>query len=516
MMDKVTAIKRRSLAEAERMEAVGAPVQWRHPDKSVLNGGRRDAPGLPLEVFGDAWGQWIVDHAKGVSAPPDFVMGGLLPTAGALIGNARWVSPWPGWREPPVIWVANIGDPSSGKSPAMDGSTEMLSRMELSLASSYEEELRRWEGVKETAKTIKEAWQADVKQAVKAGTAAPDMPADAVEPEPPVRPRLYTSDPTSQSIGEILAAHPKGLTLRRDELTGWIGSFDRYGGFGADRAMWAEAFGGRPYVIDRVKHREPIKIAHLSVSVVGGIQPDMLAETLLSGGNDGLAARFLCIWPERVPPIRPSRVADDGWAFSALDRLRGLRMGSDDRGNPRPILVALAPEAAELFQTWRLSNHEDQASAAGLYSSHLGKLPGYVLRISLVLEFMKWVASDRTEEPESVSLENLAAAADLVDEYLRPMAARAYGDAALPLAERHAAAIARRITKEHPETINARVIRRDWRLPNLNKPEHVNDALTVLEEADWIRKAQKTGTGRPRADYETNPLIWRSGNGKME
>ena len=91
------------------------------------------------------------------------------------------------------------------------------------------------------------------------------------------------------------------------------------------------------------------------------------------------------------------------------------------------------------------------------------------------------------------------------------MALRAYGDAAQPDAERHAAMIARRILKDHPKVLNARVIRRDWRLPGLKDAKHVHLALETLEEAGWCRRSPTRGgntPGRAREDYQVNPMVY--------
>ena len=37
---------------------------WPEPDLTILVAGRRKPPELPLEVFGDFWGQWISGHAE--------------------------------------------------------------------------------------------------------------------------------------------------------------------------------------------------------------------------------------------------------------------------------------------------------------------------------------------------------------------------------------------------------------------------------------------------------------------
>ncbi len=70
-------------------------------------------------VFG-AWADWIHKAAEVKSAPADYVALSLVTTASAIIGNTRWAVPWEGWKEPPILWGMLVGDPSAGKSPALD------------------------------------------------------------------------------------------------------------------------------------------------------------------------------------------------------------------------------------------------------------------------------------------------------------------------------------------------------------------------------------------------------------
>ena len=485
---------------------------WPVPDLTILVAGRRKPPELPLEVFGDFWGQWISGHAESKSAPVDYVAGGLLASASELIDNARWVSPWQGWSEPPVLWMGMVGKPSSGKSPALDAPLNLLRQIEADMAGDFPETLRQWETQRERAKAVREKWQSEVKEAINRGVPPPDMPADAALPDAPMRPRIQVSDATPEALGKLLAAHPRGLLFHRDELAGWLGNFDRYGGAGGDRAFWAEAFGGRPYTIDRIKHGEPILIPHLSIAIVGGIQPDRLRSMLTIGDDDGLASRFLFIWPEPIPPRRPRNAVDDRPALGAFRRLHSIRMVDDDQGRPCPLNVRLSDEAADLFQEWRLANFNDETDASGMYLSHVGKLPGLALRLALILEYLKWSEIEQPE-PETIGTEAVGYAAHLVDEYFKPMALRVYGDAALPEAEHHAATIVRRIIKHELAVVNARVIRREWRMPGLTAAEKVAAALEVLIDADILRPVpsrQGDTPGRGTSDFEVNPRLWRA------
>ena len=188
-----------------------------------------------------------------------------------------------------------------------------------------------------SAKIARESWEKADREAVDAGRPAPVMPEAASMPDKPVRPRLKVSDTTLEALGALLSAHGRGLLFHRDELSGWLGAFDKYGGAGSDRAFWSECFNGSFYVIDRKKHPEPIRIPHLNVSIIGGIQPDRLASLLLSGDDDGLPARFLMVWPEPIPPKRPRGHVDDEPAYEALRRLHRLEMGMEvSLSRPRP------------------------------------------------------------------------------------------------------------------------------------------------------------------------------------
>jgi hypothetical protein len=62
------------------------------------------------------------------------------------------------------------------------------------------------------------AWKRDSK----AGGDPPEKPAE------PQAVRYVVSDTTVEALSPLLLANPRGLLLARDELAGWLGSFDKY------------------------------------------------------------------------------------------------------------------------------------------------------------------------------------------------------------------------------------------------------------------------------------------------
>jgi putative DNA primase/helicase len=478
-------------------------------DLSVMAEGRRPPPELPLEVLGPKWGLWVQNAAECCAAPKDYVFAALLAAAATTIGNSRWSKPWDGWQEPPVIWIGLIGGPSTGKSPGMDAVIDALRTLEQEDAAGYPDLLRDWQTKLEAAKCAKAAWQSQVKDAVANGNPAPAIPESAVEPEKPPRPRLVFSDATQEEIGSLMAAMPKGLLSYRDELAGWFLNFDRYGG-GGDRAFWLEAWGGRSYVIDRKKNEgTPHRIHHNSISVLGGIQPDRLSSGLFNGDDDGLAARLLCVWPDPVPAARPRMAFDPQLPVIALRRLRQLGMATTEHGTPTYVAVPFTEEAAAVLDGWRTENFKTVQEASGRYASHLGKYPGMLIRLALVLEFLWW-SVENGPEPKEITGKAVTAAALLIEEYFKPMAERAYGDASVPENERHAASIAKWIAANKPEAVNPRDLRHKKGLPGLRDTDQVKAAFDVLIEAGWL-EAPEPGKGhRGRNDYVVRPAVYRA------
>jgi Protein of unknown function (DUF3987) len=306
----------------------------------------------------------------------------------------------------------------------------------------------------------------------------------------------------------LLSAHPRGLLFTRDELAGWLESFGRYSN-GGDRAMWIECFNGRDYVIDRVKTgSEPIRISNMTVSMLGGIQPDRLQSSLLSDDDDGLAARFLFIWPAPVAIHRPKETADNGAAESALRRILGLPIHRDDEGNPLPLHVPFSASAADLFDGWRKEHAKGEEAIHGLYLSHWGKLPGLLIRLATVLEYLWWSPAGGSE-PAEISKAAFAAAACLIEDYFKPMAERTYGDVAMPQVDQDAATIAKWIAKSGQTTINARTLQRVGPA-GLRDKDRIRAATEALVDAGWLRaKFERAGAspGRQRVDYEINPAV---------
>ena len=498
----------------ERLAAAETVSIWSPPDMTVLNAGRRDPVAMPADLFGPAW-PLLAAVAEGTASPVDYAAFGFIAAAASLIGGKRRVRPYASsaWSEPCILWCGAVGDPSTRKSPSLDAVTDPLRLIERDHAEQHRETLRQWQSDSAHAKAARDDWQGQIRKALKEGRAPPSMPPAATEPDEPSRRRTLVVDATPEAVGAILAGNPQGTMHFRDELAGWLMSFDRYSPGG--REFWLEAYGGRPFVIDRKGAKDPLSIPFNGVTVLGGIQPAKLAAALFDSPDDGLTARFLWAWPDKVAFRRPQHLADMPALESAYRKLDGLGWALDAEGRQTALVLPLSSDAADIFEHWQADNASIDDDSSSLFKSFVGKMDGTVLRLALIAELARW-AFVGGEEPRHISLDSLIAAAGFVDDYAKPMAQRVYGDAALPAAERNAAVLARYIRKQGFATINKRELKRSphkSHLSALRTAAVMDAAVAHLVDSGWLLSADEGNPhGRPRGDYLVNPAI--HGNSK--
>jgi hypothetical protein len=487
------------------------------PDLTVLKLNRRPPPVCPTDVFGSRWSGWIKVAAEAACSPTDYIVGPLLAVASALIGNARWAQGTKNWVEPPVLDIASVGDSGDAKSPGADILFRfVVPEIERRMIRDFPDQLAAWKVEKQIAETKEAIWQGEVTKALKKKELPPPRPTDIdIGPQPQL-PRLVQNDITIEKVAYLLAtAAPKGLLIHRDELAGFLMGMTAYNEAG--RQFWLESFGGRKYKVERVKLPEPIIVPHLSCSIFGTIQPERLSKWLSKDPDDGFCARFLWLWPDPIPFELPTTACDMTFAIEALDLLRGLEMFAL-AGELSPIMVPLAEAAQPALRRFGRRIQNAQKMTSGLLRSAYGKARGLALRIALILEYMWWVAGGSgltLGSPTVISEAAFEAACKFVEEYVLPMAARVYGDAAADVPQRNAALLAQWIAghpvKERPTEVHVRTMQRETRLPGLHSADDIHSACRELVDARWLVEPTRTGSkGRPRAAYGINPALWEA------
>jgi len=223
------------------------------------------------------------------------------------------------------------------------------------------------------------------------------------KPEQPQAERCIVSDTTVEALAPILNANPRGLLLARDELNGWLGSFDRYAGGkgGADASHWLSMYSGETIIVDRRTGQPRTIYVHLAaMCVAGGIQPGILDRALGREHRDsGLCARLLL----SCPPRKAKRWTEDDIdpeveerIVGLLDRLYDLQPALDDDDQLQPVVIGMRKDAKAAWTEFFRAHAEELADLSGELAAAFNKLEETACRLALVVHYVRWAAGDET------------------------------------------------------------------------------------------------------------------------
>ena len=354
--------------ESELLDA----IEKKGIKKVISNGMYKEAfqewKKFPVSALPDVLSNFIHSAAKALQVDPSMVALPVLCACGGVIGTTRRIVLKDSWKAFPIIWGAIVASSGTRKSPSLNYAFDPISKIEVRLAMENEYDLEIFEGAKCKGEFVS-------------------------EPKPK---RIKVSDTTVESLAPIINCNPRGITLLRDELSGWFNSFNQYkGGKGGDSAAWIEMFEGREVTIDR-KSGTPktIYCKKAAISVCGGIQPSILAKCI-SGTNteSGLASRIVFVKPptkqkvwdeEIIPPDIQRDYAE------IISRLYEIQFDSNDEGNSIPRNLCLTPEAKIEWKVFYNEHAKEQhrLSAESLKAA-FSKLENYAPKFGLICELVK-------------------------------------------------------------------------------------------------------------------------------
>jgi putative DNA primase/helicase len=470
---------------------------------------------LPIEALPDAFRPWVADVADRMRCPPEFIGVPMLVGASMLVARHVAVQPQArtDWAERANLWAMLVAPPGWMKSPAIKAALQPIERMEAREAERHKAEMEAFKVELLAHKLAMEAGEKKAKAEL-----AKDRNADVRthltgdEPKAPIWPRYVVSDLSYEKLHSLLEENPGGLLSVRDELRGLLLHLAKEENAEA-RAFYLQAWSGGSATIDRIG-RGTVRVPDACMSMIGGIQPGPLCSILnkarQGAGDDGMIERFLVCWPDAPAVWRdvdrwPDSVARRG-AVAVFDRLDALSADgvgavreTDAEGQAHgPGLLRLAPDARELFASWReefMPRVQTIARERESLAAALAKFNHHVPALALVLHVV-----DGGTGP--VTMQSVKRALALA-EYFESHAGRLHGSGRRVVIKAARAILAKVRSGDLPVEFTARdVYRRDW--SGLTEPETVTAALEMLTVHGWFSEyALSSGAagGRPTVLY---------------
>jgi hypothetical protein len=442
-----------------------------------------EPPLLPADLLPKTIGDFAAEQGALIGADPaGLAMAALAVGAAAIPDPIKLkVKHYGGWMESARLWSALVGLASTKKTPIINAAARPLAAIDTELYRVYAEAKHQWEALP-----------------AKERRAAPR----------PKQVRVRLEDTTIEAAQEVLRDSPDGVLCLQDELSGWFGSMDKYVGHrGAakDRGFWLQAYNGGSYTFDRITRGSGL-IENLSMSLLGGIQPEPMRKISADTVDDGLIQRIVPVM------LRPATMSRDAEFPAAAATYSALIQGLHSLTPPTaPIQFS---DAALAFRAECEKRHLDLMTTYEAlnkkFAAHVGKYDGIFARLCLTWHCIEAVER-RVALPAVITEDTARRVASFLHGFLLPHAVAFY-TATFGLGDNHdqLAAVAGYILAHKVEILTNRVIARgDAAMRGLVKDKRGLDSVYhQLEALGWI---ERTPNRRPSDPpwWKVNPEVHR-------
>jgi len=267
---------------------------------------------FPVEYFPDRIGRFCKQVANAHVVDISFTALPMIIATSAAMGNAWRLRLKRGFEVPPTLWGGIVANSGSNKSGPLG---EVMAPLRKNIPP------------------------------------AEMMTGSMLNPQADI----VVANATLEAIISRLNESPRGLIAFRDELAGWVNSFDAYKKSSGDEQAWLEFWDAKEYKMDRKTNDERVKIPSASVCVLGGIQPQKLVECFDPGKfASGLVPRLLITSPPEKSMMWTENEVDEH-ASEEWERvimaLRTQEFASFDptQSQYKPNVLTLSPEAKKIY-----------------------------------------------------------------------------------------------------------------------------------------------------------------------
>lgn len=231
---------------------------------------------FPLDVFPKEVKNFLLEMNATLGHNTEFMASSILWMTSLIIGNAMKVRVKRGWNECSVVWLAVVGDPGTGKTPAMNAIISPLQKLNGKEIREYNRQMEKWSHYESLTKEEKQ---------------------HANEVQRPSKSQFIVNDTTIEALVELHEQNPNAVGIFKDELAGWIKDMNKYRA-GSDLEFHLSAFSNSPAYTTRKSVKDNY-IHSPIIPVLGGIQPRVMTKVFTDDYSDnGFSDRLLLCFPD--------------------------------------------------------------------------------------------------------------------------------------------------------------------------------------------------------------------------
>lgn len=348
---------------------------------------------FPIEVFPNIFKDLAIDLNKSLNFPIDYTGTAILTAIATVIGTSVKIRVKSNWFEYASLYSCLIGNAGANKTHPVNTIFAPIKDFDKINHDNFASRLMDWSKWNKLPKADKEA---------------------NTEPPFPVLTKSVLTNFTPEVLYKRLDENLRGCTVLSDEMATFFDGMNNYSK-GDQIGVYLSFWSNQSTTIDRIGNPIPLFIQNPYLSIIGGLQPRVLANSFPAQKlNNGFFQRFLFAYPEIT---FKSPINDNELNFQVYNNYENFIKNYynftnviEENGNINSKILNWTNEAKAFFYNWQKVNcnsvNEYSNSIKGEVAS---KFDNHFVRLALLLQMMENPNSDLIEITAVQGAEKLCA-----------------------------------------------------------------------------------------------------------
>ncbi|MBC7524740.1 MAG: DUF3987 domain-containing protein [Flavobacterium sp.] len=328
---------------------------------------------FPIDVFPKIFNNLIIDLNKSLNFPIDYTGTAILSAVATVVGTSVKIRVKDNWFEYASLYSCIIGNAGANKTHPVNTVFAPIKEFDKSNHDNFVSSTNEWSKWNKLPKDEKK------------GTTEPNVP--------PLIKSILTNF-TPEVLYKRLDENLRGCTVLSDEMATFFDGMNNYSK-GDQIGIYLSFWSNQSTTIDRIGNPIPLFIQNPYLSIIGGLQPRVLANSFpVQKINNGFFQRFLFAYPDVT---FKSPINDNESNFQILKEYENFIKKYysatnviEENGHINSKIINWNSESKAFFYNWQKVNcdlvNECSNSIKGEVAS---KYDNHFVRLALLLQLME-------------------------------------------------------------------------------------------------------------------------------
>lgn len=348
---------------------------------------------FPIDAFPKVFKDVIFDLNQSLNFPIDYTGTAILTAFATIVGTSVKIKVKSGWFEYGSIFSCIIGNAGANKTHPVNTIFAPIKKLDKINHDIFSKSYTNWNNWNKLTKIEKEA---------------------TPQPIYPILTKSILTNFTPEVLYKRLDENLRGCTVLSDEMATFFDGMNNYSK-GDQIGVYLSLWSNQTTTIDRIGNPIPLFIQNPYLSIIGGLQPRVLANSFPAQKmNNGFFQRFLFAFPDAIykDPINDNEMNFE--KFSEYEKfIKSYYENSnvvEENEQINSKILQWNSEAKVFFYSWQKANcdlvNEYSNSIKGEVVS---KFDNHFVRLALLLQIMENPNSDFVELEAVKGAEKLCA-----------------------------------------------------------------------------------------------------------